>query len=200
VDIYSGGGGGGGGISSGARVVDITVTDTLAVPLENAIVRVTQGAESYVLTSNVDGEVSFSLDDATWTVSITKPGYRFTPTTLVVDGSDTISYSMTQVVITPSDPGLITGYTTCYDNEGVVESGVTIYLQQIEPVTGSGIAYDGDARSSVSNSEGVAEFTGLFLGGRYYVYRDQTDGRPVMFTIDAEQTDPMELPSVISRA
>jgi len=198
TDIYSEVSGSG-AASTGARVVNITVTDGNSDPLENALVRVTQGMEYCGLESRADGTLSFSLDDATWTVSITKPGYRFVPITLVVDGNKTISYSISQVSITPSDPGLITGYLVCYDNEGAVESGVSVYLQQIEPVTGSGIAYDGDVRSAISNGEGVAEFTGLFLGGRYYVYRDQTDGRPVMFTIDADQTDPMELPSVISR-
>ena len=199
VDIHSDGSGGG-AVSTGARTVTVTVTDDSDVPLQNATVRVTQGAESYVLGTNASGVVSFSLDDATWTVSITKYGYQFSPVSLVVDENETITYTMSQIVPTPSTPGLITGYLVCYDNEGVVESGVTVYLKQLEPATDSGVAYDGDVRSAVSDAEGLVEFTGLFLGGRYHVYRDQLDERPVMFTIADDQTDPMELPSVISRA
>lgn len=69
----------------GANTVTVTVLDD-ATPVENAVVRLTEGADSFVAMSDVDGIASFSLDPATYNIAITKPGYYFTPTTIEVTG------------------------------------------------------------------------------------------------------------------
>jgi len=85
---------------SGARTVTITVNDG-ATAIQNAVVRLTDGATSYRTLTNVSGVAVFNVDDATYTVSITKLGYTYAGTTLVVNGTETATYSMTLVVVTP---------------------------------------------------------------------------------------------------
>ena len=50
-----------GGTGTGARTVAVTVDDGAAV-LENAIVRFTEGANTYAGPTNASGQISFSLD------------------------------------------------------------------------------------------------------------------------------------------
>jgi len=95
---------GSGGSGSGARSVTLTVNDGTNT-LEGATVRLSLAAETYVVTTNVNGQAALSLDDGTWTVTITKPLYSFTPTTLVVSATTTHTYSMTAMSITPSEVG-----------------------------------------------------------------------------------------------
>ena len=188
---------------TGARSVTITVNDG-TTGLENAKVRVTQGAESHTSSTNASGVVTFSLDDATWTVAITKAGYTFTPTTLVVNetlvvnGTETQTYSMTAVVTPSSAPGQVTGYLYCYDENGAVESGVTVYLQMTAVADATGVAYDRTSRSGTSSATGLVTFTGLFTGGTYSVWRDK--GRAESVTIPAAAVDPYELPSVMGNS
>jgi hypothetical protein len=90
------------GSGTGARTVTVTVNDGTDT-LQNARVRMTEGVNSYTATTNVSGVATFNLDDATYTVSITKSGYSYAGTTLVVDGTEAVTYSMTAVTVTPPD-------------------------------------------------------------------------------------------------
>lgn len=146
---------------AGARSVTITVNDGAAV-LEAARVRMSQGAESYVVATNASGVAVFALDDATWTVTITKAGYTHTPTTIVVNGTETQTYSMTLVTVTPSDAGATTGYITIRTIAGVAVSGATVKVELrafAAGTTGSGVYVP--LGSAVTNASGYAEFVGL---------------------------------------
>lgn len=90
------------GTGTGARTVTVTVNDG-ATALQNAAVRLTEGANSFKSLTNVSGVVTFNVDDATYTVGITKSGYTYAGTTLVVDGTEAVTYSMTAVSSTPPD-------------------------------------------------------------------------------------------------
>lgn len=180
---------------TGARTVALTVNDGSAA-IESAHVRLTKGAESYVLDTDASGHVTFSLDDGTWSVAITIPGYTFTPTTLVIAANVTHTYSMTQITITPSDPGQVTGFIYCYDEVGAVEEGVEIHLHQQRPISGTGIAYDDAVRTGISDADGLVEFVGMFKGGRYSYYRGTSDDRHVEITVPTTATDPYELKSI----
>lgn len=152
--------GGGGGTGTGANTITITVNDGTAV-LENAKVRVTNGAESYLGTTNASGVVTFALDDATWSVAITKPGYQFTPTTLVVSATASQTYSMSAVTITPSAVSETTGYVTV-TRAGVAVQGVTVELEVTKfanGTTGNGI--NNPRFSDTTDASGYAEFVGL---------------------------------------
>jgi hypothetical protein len=98
----------GGGSGTGARTITVTVDDGTD-PLENAMVRMTEGVNTYTALSDVTGVATFNLDDATYVVAITKSGYSYAGTTLLVNGTEAETYSMTQVTPTiPDDPALCT--------------------------------------------------------------------------------------------
>jgi len=188
--------GGGGGTGSGARTVTITVTLS-AAPVEGASVRLTKAAETYVGTTNASGVVTFNVDDGTWTVSITSPNATFAGASLVVDDAETVSYSLTAVSITPSPAGQMTGYWTCYSHLGVVESGVSVTMQLVDVPKGSkGLALDSKTRTVTANGSGVAQFTNLFPGCRYKVYRGAADNKAFYVTLpEVAPADPVELGS-----
>ena len=79
---------------TGARTVTITVNDGTTA-LQGANVRVTLNLETYVQATNASGQCTFNLDDGTWTVGITLVNYTYSGTTLVVNGNETATYSMT---------------------------------------------------------------------------------------------------------
>ncbi len=160
-------------LGTGARTVIATVNDGTD-PLESAIVRYTKGAETYTGTTNASGQVTFSLDDGTWTVAVTLPLYTFTSTTLVVDGDETPTYSMAAQTVAASDSGLVTGYFYCYDEEGAVEEGV-IVQSKMKSCVGYGISYDVKTRSKTSDSDGLVEFTNLKPGATYQFRRGEED-------------------------
>lgn len=190
-------GGGGGGTGTGARTVVVTVTLS-ASPVEGASVRLTKAAETYIGSTNASGQVTFNIDDGTWTVAITSPGATFAGASLVVDDDETVSYSLTAISITPSPATQITGYYTCYSHLGVVESGVSITMQLVGLAQGSvGLALDNRLRTVTSDANGVAQFTNLFPGCRYKVYRGAAENKAWYVNLpDTVTGDPVELGSI----
>jgi len=153
----------------GARTVTITV-NLSASPVQSASVRLTKGGETYIGQTNASGEVVFNVDDGTWTVSITSPGTTFAGTTLVVDGAESVTYSLTAVSVASSEPGKRTGYLVCYDEDGVVQSGVEVTLTcHYAPSTG--LALDSEVRTETSGGDGIVSFANMIVGARYSVKR-----------------------------
>ncbi len=189
--------GGGGGTGTGARTVVVTVTLS-ASPVEGASVRLTKAAETYVGSTNASGQITFNVDDGTWTVAITSPGATFAGASLVVDDDETVSYSLTAISITPSPATQITGYYTCYSHLGVVEAGVSITMQLVGLAQGSvGLALDNRLRTVTSDANGVAQFTNLFPGCRYKVYRGAAENKAWYVNLpDTVTGDPVELGSI----
>lgn len=188
-------GGGGGGTGTGARTVTIT-TQLSGAPLEGASVRLTKGAETYVGQTNVSGQLTFNVDDGTWVVSITSPGATFGGASLVVDGPETMTYSLTAISISPSAPGGVTGYWLCLGVNGLIESGVTVSMQAVEVPEGStGLALDTTIRTTTSNGSGVAQFTDLVPGARYSAWRGTGSKRYI--TIPEDASGSLELNSLL---
>jgi len=177
-------------LGNGARTVTITVTDGTDA-LENARVRVTSGTTTQVGDTNVSGVIVFGIDDATWDVVITKSGYSFTPTTLVVSANTTHTYAMTEVTIPASDPDFVTGYLYCYDENGDVEESVTIQMK-IVSLSGNGSGYDTAIRSETSDADGLVTFTNLVPGALYSIRRG-TETDWIDTTIPAAATSPYEM-------
>lgn len=159
---------------SGARSVTITVTTTGAVPIQGANVRVSRTGYTYTAVTNASGVATFSLDDATWAVTITAPGYTFTPVSLVVDGTETVTYQMTATgTITPSPAGQVTGYWVVYDKDGVLDPGAKVYLSIANfAKTSTGLAAEDTPRAATADGSAIAAFTGLFPGATYTVWLD----------------------------
>lgn len=109
--------GGGGGSGTGARTITVTVDDG-ATALQNATVRFTEGINSYTATTNASGIATFNLDDASYTVAITKAGYSFAGTTNVVSADASVTYSMTQVSFPGSSAPMCAVSITVYDQYG----------------------------------------------------------------------------------
>jgi hypothetical protein len=150
---------GGGGSGTGARTVTITVNDGTTV-LQNATVRMTEGANTFTALTNASGVAVFNLDDATYTVSVTKSGYSYAGTTLVVNGTETATYSMTVVSITPpSNPSLSAIVVLCLNAAGQPEASVAIDIRIVTVPSGSqNIAYKGSKQTATSNVNGIAQF------------------------------------------
>ncbi len=182
---------------SGARTVTFTVDDG-SDPLEDATVRVTKGAASLSGTTNASGQINsgsgFALDDGTWTVAITLPGYSYTPTPLVVSANSAQTPSMTAVTITASNPDRVTGYFTCFDENGVAAAGVVVKVRFDSINNDTGIAYDTAERTATSNESGVAEFTNMMPGATFRFKRGIGPERSVTIAADAES--PVQLGSI----
>ena len=185
------------GSGTGARTVTVTVNDGTSA-LQNAIVRMTSGAESYTALTNVSGVAVFNLDDATWVVSITKPGYTFAGASLVVDGTEAVTYSMSLVTITPSNPNLVTGYWTVLDENGNAAASVVVTIKARQPLRGgAGIIHDAGERTATSNGSGLVQFTNLIPGWRYAVVAN--DDYVADFVVPADAVTSVELGSIVAR-
>ncbi len=183
---------------SGARVVTITVTDGTD-PLENATVRVTSGL-TYTATTNASGVATFNLDDATYAVSITRSGYSYAGTTLVVDGSESATYAMTAVSITPGSGDLTTGYLTALTEAGVADVGATLYCaMSAPPEDDTGYSYDATRRTITSGSGGLAQFPGLVKGATYTIWRGTKVVGDYKVTIPTTAGTTYELPSHLGK-
>jgi hypothetical protein len=147
------------GAGTGARTVTITVNDGTTA-LQNAVVRLNEGVNTFRTLTNASGVATFNVDDATYTVAITKSGYSYAGTTLVVDGTETRTYSMTQTSITPPDGPTKTVLTIlCLDENGDADSGVNVSIRYVTVPTDSvDIAFPGASITKTSNGSGVATF------------------------------------------
>ena len=184
-----------GGAGTGARTVTITVNDGTTV-LQNATVRITEGANTFTALTNASGIAVFNLDDATYTVSITKSGYSYSGTTIVVNGTETATYSMTAITITPGAGDLTTGWLVTRV-AGVATEDITIrYQQRQEPASDTGSSYDDTIYDVESDADGLVELS-MVRGAYYYVWRG-TGKRPELaqlLLIPANAGATYELPS-----
>lgn len=159
------------GSGTGARTITITVNDGTTV-LENAVVRMTEGVNTYTALTNASGIAVFNLDDATYTVAISKSAYTYSGTTLAVSADASQTYSMTAVSITPGTGDFTTGYLTAYDETGTPEVGVSVYCEMTKsPTSEYGYSYDSTLRTLTSVTAGLVEIPGLVKGGTYRIWR-----------------------------
>jgi hypothetical protein len=169
------------GVPTGARSVTITVNDGTD-PIQDAVVRVSNSGVSAVRVTNASGVAAFSLDDSTWEVSITAPGFTFTPVNLVVNGTETQTYSMlSDGTLAPSSPTLTTGYWTVYNEAGVLHVGAIVEIHIMNAPFGStGLVLQDTMRTAMSDSGGLVSFTNMFPGASYRV---KLRGSPRSFTV-----------------
>ena len=151
--------GGGGGAGTGARTVTITVNDGTTA-LQNATVRMTEGANTFTAPTNASGIAVFNLDDATYTVGVTKPGYSYAGTTLIVNGTETATYSMTIVSVTgATNPALSAIEVLCLGADFEAESGIDVDFRMVAIATGdTNKAYLGLKVTVTSNGSGIARW------------------------------------------
>lgn len=182
------------GAGSGARTVTITVDDGTD-PLENAIVRMTEGVNTYRATSNASGIAVFNLDDASYTVAISKSGYSYSGTTLVVNGDETETYSMTAIVFSaPDNADMTLGYFTVYDIAGDPLASESITYKQTSNVSGYGTSFEPDTATLTSDVNGLVQVN-LYKGANYAFTR--TGSKAFTVTIPDDAGDSYELPNML---
>lgn len=141
---------------TGARTVTVTVNDGTD-PVESARVRFTKGTATFIQSTNASGVCTFGLDDATYDLTISEPSHSFTPTTLVVDGNETVTYSMTDVSISaPSAASLCTVQFIVKESNTAV-AGVVCKAR----LNGKNHASDGTILSNQEMSATTAAVTGM---------------------------------------
>ena len=152
---------GGGGSGTGARMVTITVNDGTTV-LQNATIRMTEGANTFTALTNASGVAVFNLDDATYTVAITKSGYSYAGTTIIVNGTETATYSMTANSVTPpTNPDLSAIEVLCLDEDFEAASGIDVDFRMASVASGDqNRAHPGAKKTVTSNGSGIARFEG----------------------------------------
>lgn len=150
-----------GGAGTGARTVTITVNDGTTV-LQNAVVRFTEGSNTFRALTNASGVATFNLDDATYTVAVTKSGYTFAGTTMVVNGTETATYSMTATNVTsPTNPDLSAIEVLCLDEDFEAVAGVEVNFRMAAIASGDqNRAHPGAKKTITSNVSGIARFEG----------------------------------------
>lgn len=143
------------GPGGGARTVTITVTDGTD-PIEGARVRLESGGQSYAETTDADGEVLLHVDDATWSVAITKPLYTFPGALLVVDGPESETYAMDALAIpAPGSDLQTTGFLTTYDANGDIAAGVTVAFVLAASDGTAGRGFDATPITATSDDDGL---------------------------------------------
>ena len=170
---------------TGARTVTITVNDGSTV-LQNARVRLTEGANTFIGLTNASGVVTFNVDDATYAVAITKSGYSYAGATLVVDGDEAVTYSMTQITPSaPDDPALCAVTIPIVNQFGAALPGEVVEIRFNEFATGADTTalVLSPPPTLTSDDEGLVEVN-LLRDGKYSVFYGQ-DGykRRLDFTV-----------------
>lgn len=130
----------------GAFAIQVTVTDG-SIPLQNATITVNDGVTPYTQITDVSGHASYSLAAGTYTVTIVKALYTFTPTTRTVTGNQAGTLVNNLVMaqtnpppIPPVDPakGTVYGSVVRSDAQSPAGIGITATLRNVQ---GQTIAY-----------------------------------------------------------
>lgn len=115
--------------------------------------------------------------------------------TLDWNGTDLDSPPRESVVIPPSDPGFVTGYSHCYDEKGKFAVGVTVQLQMTS-LPNAGLSFSTNIRSEISDENGIVSFTNLVPGATYNLRRGITTVWTSV-TIDEDAEDPVALDALL---
>lgn len=160
----------------GEYPVTITIDDGTD-PIEGASVRVTATGVAASGTTDADGIALFALNNGTYTVTITKPGYDSEVESLTVSGVSSDTYSLDAISVTPPASALVsTGVGLTYDELGQIEPAVPMSVELVSGPGTAGYALDTKQRSTVSDEYGVFEFTGLIRGATYNLWRGAATG------------------------
>jgi len=143
----------------GAYAITQTVTDGTD-PLVGATVRLYDASSltAYVVVTNASGVAGFSLDAGSYTRSITKNGYSFTPDTLVVSASASVSSAMAAIAVpSPASPDLCVVYGTFLKPSGAALASVniTFTLHAERNTTSGGNIIQKTVWTATTNGSGV---------------------------------------------
>lgn len=150
--------GGDAGQLAGPNNVTLTITDGTD-PIENAIVRMSRSGQSGALSTDSSGQVVFSVDSATWTVSVSASGFGvMAPASLVVSGDQSESYTLVPISVTlPVQPdGTIVQIVT--EKDLVPVAGVWVSFAIVSAPDGTGTWYSRVPKSVQSDGNGIVSY------------------------------------------
>jgi hypothetical protein len=110
-----------GGTGGGSNAVTINVKASAANVVDCYVEVWDSAGTSFIsrTTTNSSGNVSFDLDNGTYTIKMHKAGYYFANQTLTVDGAESVAYTGTILTPTaPTDPSLCKVYGYYFDPSG----------------------------------------------------------------------------------
>ena len=173
-----------GGALTGARTISFSVVGPLSAPVENAAIRISRSGFSEVVRTDVLGEATVALDDATYAVAVTAPNFTsLSAQVLVVAANASVEYTLAVSSISlPSDPSLSTGTMLTLDEKGVAEAGVSITVQVVSGAGTAGLGYDQRRWTETSDVNGNVQFVGLVRLATYNLWRGATSTGAVQFT------------------
>jgi hypothetical protein len=145
----------GGTGGTGANAVTLTVTDTNSAALANVKAHIYAGAVDWRQITSTSGTCRFGLDDGTYSLVLTLPGYQFTPTTLTVSSASAFTATMTATYVpAPASPTGCTVYFNVIDDDGTAVVGEQFTFIQTTPPTGSGNVYLGGTSVTATSGAG----------------------------------------------
>ncbi len=185
----------------GAFTGTLTINDG-ATALQGVVVNARLGGVLQATgTTDVNGQITnWAFDANTYDLASQISGYQPSTDTLTVSADAwTKTISLTIIAISaPPNASTTTGVMTVYDEEGSVESGVTVTVQILAGPGTDGIAYDSTEWAETSSALGVVEFAGIILGARYKIWRGTAKAAAETFTAPTTG-DSFDLAEVIGR-
>lgn len=187
----------GGGAFTGTLTIDDGATGLQGVVVNARLGGVLQATG----TTDVNGQITdWAFDANTFDLASQISGYQPSTDTLTVAANAwTKTVSLTLIAITaPPNASTTTGVGTTYDEEQVLEEGVSVNVQILDGPGTDGIAYDSAVWTELSNVSGVVQFAGIVHGARYKIWRGDSKPKAVEFTAPTTGTS-FDLPEVIGR-
>lgn len=188
-----------------ANSITITVNDGTD-PIQGATVTLRSGTTLIDRqTTNASGIAILTADAGTYSRVVQASGYESSTASLVVDGAESATVSLTAITITVSgDASLTTGYATCRNSAGVAASGIIVTLQRVPALTATPLAgsvWAGDERTDTSDANGLVEFQNMLKGGGYRaaVKREGVDPLWHNFVVPTTAGSTWTMPEVIGR-
>ena len=138
-----------------------------------------------------------SLTRAAEALSITQPGYQFTPQSVAVTGSYASTYAMTAISIPqPSNPSQVATAVLAVDGQGNPLSGVNFTFKLLKADGTANVGEVGDQFVETSGSTGYAGVT--LIRSATYSVQGGTAGQTITFTVPA--TGSVSIPSFVVRS
>ena len=123
--------------------VDLLITSTQALPLENVSVRIDGGQATQPAPTDAQGLTFFYAAEGAYTVAVNARGYNLASEALTVSGDATATLTVSPDIGQASAPNQTLAHTTCFNGQGLPAANlkVTFQLLKVEDGDESGEAY-----------------------------------------------------------
>jgi hypothetical protein len=191
------------GVTGGGAYTGTLTVDDGSTGLQGAVVNARRGGVLKASgTTDANGQITNWVFGAyTYDLAVRLDDYEPETDTLAVSAdawTKTISLTLLPSITPPPNASTTTGVMTVYDEEGSVESGVSVTVQITEGPGTDGIGYDSAEWTETSSALGIVEFAGIILGARYKIWRGDSKANAQTFTAPSSG-DSFNLAEVIGR-